>query len=398
MECKDYFELMNMYIDEEISEADKNKLIKHIESCESCKQEFEELKEMVNILREEPLSELPLGYHKELMEKINNEVNNKVVTLKPKKSKNNIYRYFGLVAVFALFVVGGNKAGLFDIKNGKFENMPSNVVSENTNDVNNNVTNEDIIDKSSEVVENSVENTNADDNEVISKANDSTTKNEIITRNNTNIINENTDTTNTNDNINNSTSDNITNENNSVENNVTTDNIITQESDMPKTAQSQTPQITSYNMESNDNGSNEKILGQNSVAKSADFSGIESVITNIELNNKNSTEDYNFIINTANEYKCTVIEETDLTKIEVPKDSYNSFVETLKSKDVYIIEETKENLTNSYAELNEKLSDIEEKIDGNENSNELLNEASEISEKIKNIEHYKYFSDIYVYK
>ena len=171
MECKDYFELMNMFIDEEISEIDKNKLIKHIESCESCRQEFEELKEMVNMLREEPLSELPANYHKELMEKINNENNNNVINFKPKKNKNNIYRYFGLVAVFALFIVGGSKAGLFNIKDGKFENMPSNVVNENINDTEQNDIKENDTDKSLEITEN---------NEL--------TQNEKIVKNNTGFM------------------------------------------------------------------------------------------------------------------------------------------------------------------------------------------------------------------
>ncbi len=354
MECKDYFELMNMFIDEEISEIDKNKLIKHIESCESCRQEFEELKEMVNMLREEPLSELPANYHKELMEKINNENNNNVIIFKPKKNKNNIYRYFGLVAVFALFIVGGSKAGLFNIKEGKFENMPSNVVNENINDTEQNDIKENDTDKSLEITEN----------------------NELTQNENSNIT-ESTD--------NNTTTDNST----------TTDNNTVNESNDTET-NSQVPNTANYN----DLGSTQVTPNgvssyTNQLIKSFDTLSIVSVNTSIKLNDE---EYYDFIINTANEYKCTIIEENDFTKIEISNENYDKFIETLKSKNVYTIEENKEDLTNSYTELNKNLTEIQQEINNNENSNELLNEASQISEKIKNIEHYKYFSDIYVYK
>lgn len=390
MECKDYFELMNMFIDEEISEIDKNKLIKHIESCESCRQEFEELKEMVNMLREEPLSELPADYHKELMEKINNENNNNVINFKPKKNKNNIYRYFGLVAVFALFIVGGSKAGLFNIKDGKFENMPSNVVNENINDTEQNDIKENDTDKSLEITENneltqnenSITQQNTDKNSVTSE----NIEKQVMTRNN-NITNNNS---NSNSNITENTDNNTT-----TDNSTTTDNNTVNESNDTET-NSQVPNTANYN----DLGSTQVTPNgvssyTNPLIKSFDTLSIVSVNTSIKLNDE---EYYDFIINTANEYKCAIIEENDFTKIEISNENYDKFIETLKSKNVYTIEENKEDLTNSYAELNKNLTEIQQQINNNENSNELLNEASQISEKIKNIEHYKYFSDIYVYK
>ena len=138
MDCRDAFCLMNMFIDGEISENEKIELLEHIEKCENCKKEFEELQETVKELRETPLEELPKNYHNELMQKLENEINPKVIPMRKNKKYKTVYKFIGFAAVFALFIVGGTKAGLLNMKDGKYENMPSSVLENEDVNINEN--------------------------------------------------------------------------------------------------------------------------------------------------------------------------------------------------------------------------------------------------------------------
>ena len=109
MDCREIFELMNQYFDGEISDDDREKLFSHIEECENCKEDFYQLKSIIDGLRNEPLVELPEDYHKNLMAKLEKEVSNKKVI-----NFKSFYKYAGLVAVFVFVFLGGMKAGLFE--------------------------------------------------------------------------------------------------------------------------------------------------------------------------------------------------------------------------------------------------------------------------------------------
>jgi hypothetical protein len=70
MECEQARKLMNAFVDKEIDDEALNKLNEHLDSCESCTVEFEELKYMVQLMGEIDLKELPLGFENELHEKL----------------------------------------------------------------------------------------------------------------------------------------------------------------------------------------------------------------------------------------------------------------------------------------------------------------------------------------
>ncbi len=70
MECEQAQKWMHAFIDEEINEQAFKKLNAHLDSCESCTIEFEELKYMVQLMGEIDLKELPLGYENELHDKL----------------------------------------------------------------------------------------------------------------------------------------------------------------------------------------------------------------------------------------------------------------------------------------------------------------------------------------
>ncbi len=70
MNCEQAKQMMNAFIDAEINDQEMDKLNTHLDSCESCTVEFEELKYMVQLMGEIELKELPLGYEEELHEKL----------------------------------------------------------------------------------------------------------------------------------------------------------------------------------------------------------------------------------------------------------------------------------------------------------------------------------------
>ena len=70
MECEQARKLMNAFVDKEINDQELKKLNEHLDSCESCTVEFEELKYMVQLMGEIDLKELPLGFENELHEKL----------------------------------------------------------------------------------------------------------------------------------------------------------------------------------------------------------------------------------------------------------------------------------------------------------------------------------------
>ncbi|MCA0383981.1 MAG: DUF4349 domain-containing protein [Firmicutes bacterium] len=70
MKCEQAQSLMHAYVDQEINDLELKKLNEHLDSCESCTVEFEELKYMIQVMGEMDLKELPIGYEEELHQKL----------------------------------------------------------------------------------------------------------------------------------------------------------------------------------------------------------------------------------------------------------------------------------------------------------------------------------------
>ncbi|MBE0449867.1 MAG: DUF4349 domain-containing protein [Clostridia bacterium] len=111
MNCEQARILMNAAIDGDINEHERSKLDQHIDSCEACTVEFEELKYVVQMLGEMELKALPIGFEEELHEKLMNVKHDS----EPVKTGNtllkkirNIHikkRYYGYVATAAVLLM-----------------------------------------------------------------------------------------------------------------------------------------------------------------------------------------------------------------------------------------------------------------------------------------------------
>lgn len=70
MDCKKALQLIHRYIDGELDTAQKEELEKHIESCESCRKEYQLEKNIIESLKNMPPLELPEDFNKKIHEKL----------------------------------------------------------------------------------------------------------------------------------------------------------------------------------------------------------------------------------------------------------------------------------------------------------------------------------------
>lgn len=70
MKCEQARDLMHAYVDDQVQSKEIEKLNQHLDSCESCTVEFEEIKYLVQLMGEMDLKALPKGFEEELHEKL----------------------------------------------------------------------------------------------------------------------------------------------------------------------------------------------------------------------------------------------------------------------------------------------------------------------------------------
>lgn len=100
--CHEYEILISQAIDHELSKEEEEKLVAHLRVCQSCKEEYEALKGLKAWLGSSEKSDLPVGFHEALMDKINAEATRKIEEKKVKK--HYLKPLTGMVA--GLFVGG----------------------------------------------------------------------------------------------------------------------------------------------------------------------------------------------------------------------------------------------------------------------------------------------------
>ena len=395
MDCRDAFCLMNMFIDGEISENEKIELLEHIEKCENCNKEFEELQETVKELRETPLEELPKNYHNELMQKLENEINPKVIPIRKNKKYKTVYKFIGFAAVFALFIVGGTKAGLLNMKDGKYENMPSSVlenedvnINENTEQNSTDLVLKDNDEKSSK---------NIEENDVEEKSNEpiDETSEETVTPNNENITPKekssdvkNNDTNGIIDNTNSSNTDKNLSENN--------------ENVSPETAE-----VSGYSG-GNIGKSNtpDMLMSEGLDLRNIPSNGLMTVnspnsytVYSADINTNN--ESYNTIVDLAKTYNGTISQEENKTTVVMSTNDYKNFVEALKSKNICTVSESSKDYSEEYNNLSNELSNINEDIKNTNDENskkELEKQIKSIENQISAIDENLNRCEIYIYK
>lgn len=108
--CENFQEMMSLHLDAELDKQETEKLLKHFEECEQCKEEYLMLKSVKESLNETEFLPLPDGYHEELMEKINAEKVKHVDFKKVNRWKKYSAVAAALLVVVAVGALGGQVA------------------------------------------------------------------------------------------------------------------------------------------------------------------------------------------------------------------------------------------------------------------------------------------------
>lgn len=112
MKCSEAQELLSLYIDKELDRATSDTLLDHLETCEECSQELENIIACTELLHRIPMEELPEQYHDELMSKLKESATEAKVTPFRKIGKSeNWKKYAAIAAAFLLLVIVGDIGG-----------------------------------------------------------------------------------------------------------------------------------------------------------------------------------------------------------------------------------------------------------------------------------------------
>ena len=70
MKCEQAKQLMHSSVEGLLNEQEIHKLNSHLDTCEACTVEYEEIKYMIQLMGEIDLKELPIGFEEELHNKL----------------------------------------------------------------------------------------------------------------------------------------------------------------------------------------------------------------------------------------------------------------------------------------------------------------------------------------
>ena len=104
--CNDYEELISRGIDHELTKEEEEQLVAHLKTCEMCQKEYGkllQLKKWLNNLEEEPL---PKQFHQDLMSKVRQSQNNRLLSLSRLKSS---WQSISAVAACLVIAIGVTK-------------------------------------------------------------------------------------------------------------------------------------------------------------------------------------------------------------------------------------------------------------------------------------------------
>lgn len=119
MKCRKYSKYISSYIDGELNERTKNRLISHLDRCHNCKREYEQLREIRGMLGRLEQYELPDGFSQSLHIKLVEEENK----MDRKKSLWRIVWSAGAGVLAILVIFFGIKGVMPKSKNAQeFEN------------------------------------------------------------------------------------------------------------------------------------------------------------------------------------------------------------------------------------------------------------------------------------
>ena len=123
MDCKKAHQLIPRYIDGKLDVAQKEELEKHIESCESCRKEYQLEKNIIESLKNMPPLELPEDFNKKMHEKL---VYQKNILEKKKEKLKKTLTVAVIAASFILMTVFVANIFKFDKSSRIESSVPSN--------------------------------------------------------------------------------------------------------------------------------------------------------------------------------------------------------------------------------------------------------------------------------
>ncbi|MDP4153238.1 MAG: zf-HC2 domain-containing protein [Bacillota bacterium] len=136
MTCEQYEEKINMLIDDELQDDEKEELLKHLESCGECKENYEMLLKMKNAFADAEIA-APETLHNDIMQKVN------AAAIRKKRHKRPLPFAFiaAAAAVIIITLTNGDIEKLFnnktltpDMSNYSSQSNTTNQPSYNTND------------------------------------------------------------------------------------------------------------------------------------------------------------------------------------------------------------------------------------------------------------------------
>lgn len=124
MKCNEISDILSLYIDNELSKDEKDKIENHLLSCKDCQKELEEYKKVISAVQNLPEVEPPEGYCSRLHEKLlyarqSNEKPPKIVS----HSRFRWMKYASIAAALVLVLLVGsmNNFGLYNLGMKKSE-------------------------------------------------------------------------------------------------------------------------------------------------------------------------------------------------------------------------------------------------------------------------------------
>ncbi len=114
MNCKDAMELINMYIDGMLDETDAHLLEEHFKKCSTCREQLEETKTLIALVKELDEEELPSGFSERLYIRLENEIGKR-------RQSGPLYwmKWVGMAAVIAVLLLSVRMLNVLDLKGQK---------------------------------------------------------------------------------------------------------------------------------------------------------------------------------------------------------------------------------------------------------------------------------------
>lgn len=113
MKCNECRELLSLYIDQMLDESQAKEIEEHLAVCETCRKEYNELKEMVDLLGQTEMTPVPDAFNFRLKKALKEEKQSMLeagILGKPIKKKS---KWRMLTSVAAVFAVGVLSFGLY---------------------------------------------------------------------------------------------------------------------------------------------------------------------------------------------------------------------------------------------------------------------------------------------